>query len=175
MEAVTIRDSTQDDVARIHEIYCCYIGTEDVATFEEEPPTEEEMAQRREHVLSQNFPFICAVTSEGVVGYAYAASFKERSAYRFSCTHSIYLDPRAQRKGAGTALLHNLLARLRGAGMKQVVAIVGTTDDNPGTHALHAKFGFMQVALLPKIGFKNNRWVDRAYLQLELNHDETSP
>jgi len=159
--ALTIRDIAPADIARVHEIYCCYIGTEDVATFEEEPPTVEEMSIRSEEIRTADFPFLCAELSDVVVGYAYASPFKERSAYRFSCSNSIYCDPAFVGKGVGSALLSHLLTRLKGSGMKQVVAVVGTKDDNPGTHALHMKFGFAQVALLPKIGFKNDRWIDR--------------
>jgi phosphinothricin acetyltransferase len=167
---VIIRDSTPGDVAAITGIYAAYIGTEDLASFEETAPSAAEMGLRREKVLSRGFSFLVAVSvvESAVVGYAYAESFHECSTYLFTATNSVYLHPAHCGKGIGALLMVELLATLAARGCTQVIAVVGSKEDNPGTHALHAKLGFVQVGLLPDVGFKNDKWVSRAYLQLDL-------
>ncbi|BBI61360.1 hypothetical protein HSBAA_26660 [Vreelandella sulfidaeris] len=49
-----------------------------------------------------------AVEGGGVVGYAYATQWKERSAYRFSVEVSVYFSSQVQGKGLGAKLYETL-------------------------------------------------------------------
>ena len=75
------------------------------ASFELEPPDEAEMARRMAALLDGGFPYIAAEIGGALAGYAYAGPYRPRRAYRFSVEDSIYVDPGAQRKGVGRALL----------------------------------------------------------------------
>jgi phosphinothricin acetyltransferase len=68
--------------------------------------------------------------------------------------------------------MESLLVRLKVSGFKQVVAVCVAKEHNPGTHKLHAKFGFKEAGLLSNVGFKNSMWLDVAYLQLDLDSFE---
>jgi len=167
---VVIRDATAEDVAAICAIYNYYVLREgDLVTFEEEKVPVEEMHRRYEAIAKKlQFPFIVACLEETVVGYAYGNIFKERSAYRYSAESTVYLHPDSQRRGVGTTLMSALMPRLAARGIKQVVAILGTQRDNPGSYRLHETMGFKQVALYPRIGWKFGRWVDRVHMQCSL-------
>lgn len=164
---LTIRDCNQNDIQTITDIYNYFILKDgDLTTFEEVPVTYEIMLERFNSKTSNGFPFIVAVNeNEVIMGYAYSSAYKERSAYRFSCEDSIYIHPNYQCKGIGTMLLKELLSKLEKIGIKQVVAVLGTQQDNPGSFKLHSQFGFESVGIYKSIGFKFGKWVDRLHMQ----------
>ena len=53
-----------------------------LASFEEEPPSVDEMNRRRVDVLSRGLPYLTADMNNQVVGYGYAAPYRSRPAYR---------------------------------------------------------------------------------------------
>lgn len=167
---VIIRAATIDDIDAISAIYNYYVLLEgDVTTFEEEVVSVEEMRRRYNHIATDlKFPFLVAYIGDVVVGYAYGNFYKERVAYRYSAESSIYLNVEYQRCGVGTTLLTELLSALRKRGCKQVIAIVGSREDNPGSYRLHEKLGYKHAALYKNIGWKHGRWVDRVHLQLSM-------
>jgi len=172
---IEIRNSCTDDVPSIRDIYCRYIGNEFMCTLEEDPPTIEEMSRRREKVLARSLPYVVAVRAGVIVGFAYSDALNERSGYRFTATDSVYVLPDERGKGAGALLLRSLIDLLKTTNIKQVIAITFSKDLNPATHRLHDRFGFIPVGLLMKVGFKNDRWVDIAYLQLSLDSYTARP
>jgi phosphinothricin acetyltransferase len=164
---ISIRDCNENDIQSIADIYNYFILKEgDLVTFEEAPVTKEIMLERFISKTLNGFPFIVAVNeNDFIVGYSYASTYKERTAYRFSCEDSIYIHPNHQCKGIGTILLKELLSKLEKIGIKQVVAVLGTKQDNPGSYTLHTKFGFENVGIYKNIGFKFGKWVDRLHMQ----------
>src|SRR3982751_6785139 len=88
-----IREATVSDAADVVDIYNYYVR-ETVVTFDEEPLPAEEMARRIEEVRSASLPWLVAELNGNVVGYAYAAPWKRRAAYRFSVEITVYLDPK---------------------------------------------------------------------------------
>jgi phosphinothricin acetyltransferase len=172
---VTIRDSQADDIPAITAIYARYV-TASLATFDEVAPSPEEMAQRRTDLLAMGLPFIVAAEPGGrLAGYAYAAKFRLRSAYRFTLEDSIYVDPSAIRRGIGSALLRTLIERCTALGHRQMVAVIGDTA-NAGSIGLHEKMGFARVGVMPAVGFKLGRWVDAVLMQRTLGPGaSTSP
>ena len=75
-----IRPSTENDLSAITRIYSHYV-LHSSATFELEPPTREEMAQRRTGILALGLPYLVAEKDETVIGYAYASMYRPRPAY----------------------------------------------------------------------------------------------
>ena len=131
------------------------------------------MGRRRAEILGKGFPYLVAELGGHVVGYAYANHYRPRIAYRFSVEDSIYVAPDAPRKGIGRALLSNLIARCTGQGYRQMVAVIGDTQ-NLGSVGLHAALGFRVVGTLPSIGFKHGRWVDSVFMQRPLGPGDSS-
>jgi phosphinothricin acetyltransferase len=162
-----IRDCQPGDIPAIAAIYAHYVATS-LATFDENPPSAEEMAQRRAEVHDAGLPFIVAVSGDGQLrGYAYAAAFRRRTGYRYTLEDSIYVDPAATRHGIGSALLAALIERCAAAGYRQLVAVIGDTA-HTASIGLHQKLGFTQIGVLPAIGFKFGRWVDVVLMQRAL-------
>src|SRR5690242_5719923 len=106
-----VRDAADEDVAAIAAIYGHHVLT-GLGSFEEEAPAPAEMARRRAEVLSRHLPYLVAADEASrILGFAYAAPYRLRSAYRFSLEDSIYIAPDAQGRGIGKALLTELVRR----------------------------------------------------------------
>ncbi len=161
-----IREAIADDAQAIAAIYNPFI-TGSTVTFEEEPVTDAEMAQRIADVHGAGLPWLVAIQDGVVVGYAYATKWRVRHAYRFSVESTIYMAPGASGKGMGTTLYSALLERLRGAGYHLVIG--GIALPNAGSIALHEKLGFEKVARFKEVGFKFGRWLDVGYWQKALS------
>jgi len=162
----TIRDAADDDLAAIARIYEHHVRT-GLGSFEEEPPPLAEIARRRADILARGLPYLVAGAAGAILGYAYAAPYRARSAYRFSVEDSIYVAPGDAGRGVGRALLAALVTRCTEAGYRQMVAVIGDSG-NAGSVALHERLRFRRVGLLPAIGFKHGRWVDSVLMQREL-------
>ncbi|HZM26020.1 MAG TPA: GNAT family N-acetyltransferase [Gemmatimonadales bacterium] len=159
----TVRPADAADSAAISRIYNYYILST-VATFEEEAVTAEEIGRRIDAIRSAELPWLVAGDpTAGLVGYAYAAPWKPRSAYRYSVEITVYLAPECSGRGLGTLLYDVLFARLKERSIHAVVG--GIALPNPASVALHEKFGLQQVALFKEQGFKFGRWVDVGYWQ----------
>ena len=161
-----VRDSRDADLAAIHKIYAHHVE-HGFGSFEEAPPTPAALAERRAAVLDKGLPYLAAEADGQVLGYAYAGPFRPRSAYRFSLEDSIYVAPAATGQGVGRKLLAELLARAEAWGARQMVAVIGDTQ-NKGSIGLHTAFGFRMVGIFEGIGYKRGRWVDSVMMQLAL-------
>ncbi|QQS12456.1 MAG: N-acetyltransferase [Rhodospirillales bacterium] len=171
--AVTVRDSRDDDVPALARIYGHHVLT-GLASFEEEAPSVEEMAKRRQGYLAGGFPYIVAERGGRVVGYAYASLYRARPAYRFTCENSIYIEAGDRRGGVGSALLPALIERCAALGFRQMVAVIGDSA-NAASIGVHAKFGFREVGTLRASGFKHGRWVDSVLMQRALGDGDSTP
>jgi L-amino acid N-acyltransferase YncA len=170
-EATIIRPSRDEDVAAIAAIYGYHV-LHGLASFEESPPSIDEIARRRGEILARGLPYLVAEradqTDRGrVIGYCYAGLFRTRSAYRFTLEDSIYVDPAEVGRGIGRALLEPLLLRSAELGYRQMVAVIGGNETVPSIR-LHEALGFVRTGIMPGIGFKFGRWVDTVLMQRAL-------
>jgi L-amino acid N-acyltransferase YncA len=163
---VAIRPSREDDVPTIATIYRHHV-LHGVASFEEIPPEQDEVARRRREILGRGLPYLAAERSGRILGYCYAAPYRSRSAYRFTLEDSIYIDQAEIGRGLGRALLTNLLERCTELGYRQMVAVIGGSDTWPSLR-LHAALGFARIGVLPAVGFKFGSWVDIVLMQRAL-------
>ena len=164
----SIRPAAPDDARAVLGVYTPYV-VDTAVSFEEQPTSEREMAYR----ITRSHAWIVGEDASGVCGYAYAAPFHPRPAYRWSVEVSIYLSPRAQGRGLGRALLTELLEQLRSRSF--VNAFAGVTLPNPRSIALFESFGFVKIAHQNKVGFKLGAWHDVGWWQLELQEPTTPP
>ena len=163
-----IRDATAADAAAIAAIYAPLV-TDTIVSFEEEPPSTAEMAQR----IAAAHVWLVAEEDGEVVGYAYAARFHPRAAYRWSAEASIYLAPEGRGRGVGKQLVTELLDRLRAMGFVNVFG--GVALPNPASERLLESFGFKEVAHWEHVGFKFEAWHDVSWHQLTLREPTVPP
>ncbi len=174
MTSISIRPARLDDIPAVTAIYA-HAVTHGTASFELEPPTEAEMTQRMQSLLAGSFPYIIAESDGGVVGYAYAALYRTRPAYRFSVEDSVYVDPKAQRLGIGRILLDRLVVELEKRGFRQMIAVIGDSNQTPSIE-LHRAAGFGMIGTIKNVGYKFDRWLDTVLMQRALGDGgRTSP
>jgi len=157
-----IRACQPADAPRICAIYNHYV-VHTVVTFEEAPVDEYEMAKRITRVTGR-FPWLAFERDGTVVGYAYADSWKDRSAYRHSVETTIYVAADCHRSGVGRPLYQALIDDLRSRGVH--CAIGGIALPNDASVRLHEKLGFSKIGQFHEVGWKLGRWVDVGYWEL---------
>ena len=165
MTSPHLRMARVDDAGPLADLYNPFI-TDTIITFELEPIAAATMADRIDAVLAAGLPWLVAESGTELLGYAYAAPWKPRQAYRFSVESSVYLAPTAQGRGLGRALYERLLAELKTLGVHSVLG--GIALPNAASVALHEKLGFVQVGQLQEVGRKFDRWIDVGYWQCRL-------
>ncbi|MDI9334257.1 MAG: GNAT family N-acetyltransferase [Cytophagales bacterium] len=174
---IRIRPSTAEDMPAITAIYAHFV-LHSTATFETEVPSEQEMATRRQDVLTKGLPYLVITQghagTQKVMGFAYANWFKPRAAYRFSAENSIYLHHDATGKGLGKLLLAELLTQLERIGIRKVMAVIGGSE-NLASIGLHRALGFTRAGLIEGAGWKQDRWLDLVLMQRVLGVGASQP
>ncbi|MCG8593403.1 MAG: N-acetyltransferase family protein [Kiloniellales bacterium] len=160
-QSFTIRSATLQDAGAIQAIYAPIVERTAIS-FEDAPPTAEEMARRIARTL-EAYPYLVAEQEGRLLGYAYAGPHRARAAYRHSVDVTAYVAEAARGQGVAKALYGALLAALAGAGYH--AAFAGIALPNPASEALHKAAGFQLVGVYREVGFKFDRWHDVAWWQ----------
>jgi L-amino acid N-acyltransferase YncA len=164
---VKIRDASAEDCAAICDIYNFYISGS-VITFDEQPMDPSSWQQKLNQVRELALPFIVATSGSGeLLGFAYLAPWRQKSAYRRTVENTIYLKHTAVGQGTGPSLLAELLRLGKEAGIKEVVAVISDSEADTSIQ-MHRKFGFKKVGQLPGVGKKFNRWLGVILMQKSL-------
>ena len=163
---VILRDANEDDMPVVLAIYAHHV-IHGSASFELEPPTLEQMRQRRADVRAHGLPYLVAEHDGQVVGYGYATLYRPRPAYRFTVEDSVYVREDMSGLGIGQALLSRVIERCIEGGRRQMVAIIGNSE-NLASIRLHERQGFRKVGVFESVGFKHGRWLDTVIMQREL-------
>ncbi|MCH2232959.1 MAG: GNAT family N-acetyltransferase [Crocinitomicaceae bacterium] len=162
-----IRKVKESDAPAICEMYNHYIR-ETVITFEEVELTSAEMLERIRKVKDKFFWLVYEEDGK-ILGYAYANTWRERVAYRYSIETSVYVAPKAKGKGIGKMLYKDLLNLLKEGGFKQIIG--GITLPNKPSEKFHEYFGFKKVAHFSKVGLKFDQWHDVGFWQLDFSEE----
>jgi L-amino acid N-acyltransferase YncA len=168
-----VRDCTHDDLAEVREIYALEVR-EGTASFELEPPSLAEMAARFAAIEAAGLPYLVAELDGRIAGYAYAAPYRPRPAYRYTVEDSVYVARWARRQGVGRALLAAVIDRASAQGMRQMVAIIGDSAHTASIE-LHVWAGFRLVGTLEQVGWKFGRWLDTVIMQRPLGSGAATP
>jgi L-amino acid N-acyltransferase YncA len=170
---VKLRSARTADIEAITAIYARHVR-HGLASFEIDPPGADEMARRHASVSTLGFPYLVAEVDGLVAGYAYAAPYRTRPAYRYTVEDSVYIHHEYAGRGIGSALLPALIAACEAAGCRQMVAVIGDSA-NHASIRLHEKFGFARAGLLAAAGWKFERWVDSVLMQRALGAGDAAP
>jgi L-amino acid N-acyltransferase YncA len=161
-----IRPASLADLPEIQAIYAHHVlhGT---GTFEEVPPSIEELTKRYNDVIGRGWSWLVAIDATGIVGYAYYTQIRDRSAYRCTAEDSVYVREDVRGQGVGKALAARLLDEAAAAGFRQMIAVIGDSE-NIGSVGVHSSLGFHHVGTLKAVGLKFGRWLDTVYMQRPL-------
>lgn len=159
---VAIRRMGPGDWPHVAAIYAAGIATRN-ATFETEVPSYEDWDAG--HLADHRF---VAADGEQVVGWAALTSYSDRCCYAGVADLSVYVDPAAQGRGVGRALLEQLVASAEGAGIWTLQA--GIFPENEASLALHRRCGFRLVGTRERIGQLDGVWRDVLLLERRSGH-----
>jgi L-amino acid N-acyltransferase YncA len=160
-----IRQAHLNDAPSITAIYAHHVA-HGTGSFDYDAPDAAFWTQKITTLGARGWPFLVAERDGKVAGYAYAAQFKDRQGYRFTCEDSIYIAPEAVGQGVGSTLLTALIAAATASGFREMIAVIGGGE--PASMALHARCGFRVVGRLEGIGFKHDRVLDIVQMQRSL-------
>ncbi|RCV49160.1 GNAT family N-acetyltransferase [Marinitenerispora sediminis] len=166
---VRVRAVRTEDLAAVAGIYRHYVLHTRV-TFDEVPPTPRDWQERAADLTRRGLPFLVAELDGAVVGYAYAAPWKPKPAYRHTVENSVYLAPDRTGRGLGGRLLAELLEECARCGVHQVVAVIADSGTESSA-ALHLRHGFTEVGRLRRVGRKHGRWIDTRLFQCAIGVD----
>jgi phosphinothricin acetyltransferase len=168
----TLRPASASDITAIAAIYrpAVLSGT---ASFELEPPSEEELLRRYRAIIDGGYPYVVAELDGRLVGYAYASAYRTRAGYRFTVENSVYVAPDAQGRGVGRALLAQVIADCTERGYRLMVAVIGDST-NFASITLHRRAGFKFCGTIHAVGCKFGRWLDSVIMELPLGEADRS-
>jgi L-amino acid N-acyltransferase YncA len=171
---VIVRAASDADVAAVAAIYGHHV-LHSTGTFEETPPSEDEIAARIAAVRALNLPYLVSEGDDGqVTGFAYASAFRPRPAYRYTAEDSVYIHPDRMGQGLGKALVAEVIAACAALGVRQMIAVIGDSA-NAGSIGLHRSLGFEDAGVGRAFGFKFGRWVDVVWMQKTLGPGASAP
>jgi phosphinothricin acetyltransferase len=157
-----VRDATEADLPPILAITNDAIANS-VALWTLTPLTLEARRNWFRDRLARDFPVLVAGDAGEVLGFASYGEFRPYEGFKHSVEHSVYVDPAAQGRGVGRALLSALVGHATTHGKH--VMIGGIEANNAASIGLHAAFGFTEVGRMPQVGRKFERWLDLVFMQ----------
>jgi L-amino acid N-acyltransferase YncA len=132
------------------------------ASFEQTAPSWEafDAAKLPAHRL------VAAGDGGAVLGWVAVSPVSARPVYAGVVEHSVYVDPAAQGRGVGRALLEALITSTEAAGIWTIQS--GVFPENTASLALHHACGFRTVGVRERVGRHpalGNRWRDVVFLE----------
>lgn len=159
-----LRPALRADIPRITEIYNQAVAST-TATFDTVPRTVlEQEAWFGRH--GGPHPVIAAEQDGAVLGWASLSPYSDRAAYARTVELSVYVAEEARGRGAGRALMREIVERGRVLGHHVILSRI--TADNAVSIRLHAGLGFFRVGTLREVGVKFGRLLDVEIWQLIL-------
>jgi phosphinothricin acetyltransferase len=167
--SLVVRPCFQQDLEVVRLIYAHHVMT-GTGTFEIEPPSLDEMTQRWGRIVQRGWPYLVASPASDlsrVMGFAYAAQYRERAAYARSFEVSVYTAPTTLRQGAGALALSEVLRTLKTDGAREALAFIGDSA-SAASLGLHRKLGFRHAGTLRQVGEKFGLVIDVVIMQRNL-------
>ena len=158
---------TENETSKALKIYNYFIENS-LSNFEEKKLSKLKFNLLLKKIKKNKLPFILAIEENKVVGLAFVNKFREKSGYRFSYEHSIYVDPAFINHGYGNKILKELIKICKKiVKIKNLIAVIGGKN-NFASIKIHKNNGFQYIGTIKKAGFKKNKWVDSIYMQKRL-------
>ncbi|MBD3581079.1 GNAT family N-acetyltransferase [Flavobacterium selenitireducens] len=165
MSQIAIRPAELDDMEGILEIVNHSI-LHTTANYNYDPQTLGDQQQWFTQKCEKNFPVFVAESSGCILGFSTYGTFRERTGYRFTVEHSVYVLDGNSGKGIGRQLLSALIESAKQQGYHNMIG--GIDASNSESIAFHKKFGFVECGVIRQAAFKFDRWLDLMFMQLIL-------
>lgn len=162
---MTVRPAVAGDAAAIMAIWNAVIR-ETLITFNPVEKTGDDVAALIATRVGPAGGTFVTEDAGHVAGFATYAQFRGGAGYARTMEHTILLAPGARGQGRGRALMAALEDDARAKKVHSIFA--GVSSANPEGRAFHAALGFREVAVLPEVGWKWDRWLDLHLMQKRL-------
>lgn len=162
---IFIREANRRDLEGILEITNHAI-LRTTANYNYDPQTLEEQQKWYDEKLEKNYPVFVADLDGKIVGFSTYGKFRERTGYRFTIEHSVYVADGLSGKGIGRQLLEILIEKAKEQGYHNMIG--GIDASNSGSIEFHRKFGFEECGIIKQAAWKFDRWLDLLFMQLIL-------
>jgi phosphinothricin acetyltransferase len=162
----TLRPATPADIAAVTAIYRPAVLT-GTASFELEPPGEDEMLRRFRAITEAGYPYVVAELGRSRRRLCLCQRLSHSAGYRFTVENSVYIAPDVQGKGIGRALLDRLIPPAATTAYRLMIAVIGDSA-NFASISLHRRAGFRFCGTIHSVGFKFGRWLDSVIMELPL-------
>ncbi len=159
------------DLPAVNEIFNHYVRTSTV-TFETQEWTDEERsAWHTEH--GDKYPVVVAERDGEIVGWGSASRWSERKGWMHTVEFSVYVKAGVTGGGIGPAILDALIAACRAVGHH--VALAQIVADNEPCLKMVENAGFERLGVMKEVGYKYDRWLDLALVELLLDEANDRP
>jgi L-amino acid N-acyltransferase len=170
-----VREAVDADLPAIVDLQNVLLSTTTVE-WTESPHTVPERADwlRRQRALG--YPVLVAVAATDVVGWCSFSDFRDTTkwpGYQTTVEHTIHVREDHWGRGVGRRLMTQLLGDAQSLGKHIMVGAV--TAENEASIRFHERLGFVEVARMPQVGAKFERWLDLVLLQKRLDQREAPP
>lgn len=162
---VRVRDAGEGDIPHIADIYDHEVA-HTTTTLDTEPMSREERAAwfvRRDRT---RYPVVVAELAGRIIGYGELKPWSPRKGYARTAEVSVFVAEDARGAGAGRALLGELIARARAAGLGVLLSRIG--GESQASIALHGALGFRHLCTMQRVGEKFGRVLDVELFDLQL-------
>lgn len=168
---IKLRIAQSDDVEGILAIYAPFVGETNV-TFDYDVEEAQIFCEQLDTVI-KDYPWLIAEENGKIIGYAYAKQYKERSAYQWCATTTVYFHQDYQGQGLAKELYDGLMEIL--AHQNFINLYAGIAQPNEASTMFHVKMGFTPVGVYKKVGFKNGQWHDVLWVHKILTKHPAEP
>lgn len=157
-----IRIVTPADVEAVLAIWNPIIR-DTVSTFNSEEKTSSGLRAYFRGKEAAGEPFFVADDGGNILGFATYGPFRGGVGYRHTFEHTVMVDPRGAGRGLGRALLKSVEDHAEGRGAHSLMA--GVSGENEAGITFHKAMGYQEIACIPEVGRKFDRWFDLVLLQ----------
>lgn len=159
-----IRLAKESDAAAMLAIYKPFVENTAI-TFDLVVPTLADFTKKINDVLKESPWLVCEINGQ-VVGFAYAAPYRTKEAYKWTRELTVYVREDARTKKYATALYYSLIELLKLQNYRNVLAAI--TLPNIPSVSFHERFGFHPVGVFDNVGYKLGKSHKVGFWQLSI-------
>ncbi|MCX7841942.1 MAG: GNAT family N-acetyltransferase [Clostridia bacterium] len=159
-----IRDAVIEDIEELAGIYNWAVANT-TASFD---INVQSLESRRQwfNGYGGKYPLLVAETDGKIIGYTSLSKFREKEGFFRTVELSVYIHPDYHGRGAGKALMKEVIERARSLEHHVIMACI--TAGNDISVGMHERLGFEFCGRIRHAGYKFEQWQDLLLYQLIL-------